>query len=229
MKSVQIACLAAVLAVGFVAQPLAASAQGILNQSGDQLLKDFNVDPSQLPPQYAQSAPAPATGTPQSYPAPAQSQFLPSQSGGGGAKSTLLRVLSGAIPKVDVDNAGGVRVKAPFVNVNVGNGQHDVRVSAPFVNYNTGQGANVHVPGILNVNPQSGAPQGVPNTAPQGTPYAPGSPYTAPDPQNAAPQGIPYTAPQSSQCTAPQMVPDGAASPMPRIPQVLPSASFGAK
>lgn len=224
MKSVQIACLAAVLAVGFVAQPLAASAQGILNQSGDQLLKDFNVDPNQLPPQYAQSAPAPATGTPQSYPAPVQSQFLPSQPGG--AKSTLLRVLSGAIPKVDVDNAGGVRVKAPFVNVNVGNGQHDVRVSAPFVNYNTAQGANVHVPGILNVNPQSAAPQGVPYTAPQGTPYAPGSPYTAPDPQSVVPQGIPQ---QSSQFTAPQMVPDGAASQMPRIPQVLPSASFGAK
>ncbi len=226
MKSVQIACLAAVLAVGFVAQPLAASAQGILNQSGDQLLKDFNVDPSQLPPQYAQSAPAPATGTPQSYPAPAQSQFLPSQPGGGGAKSTLLRVLSGAIPKVDVDSAGGVRVKAPFVNVNVGNGQHDVRVSAPFVNYNTGQGANVHVPGILNVNPQSAAPQGVPYTAPQGTPYVP---YTAPDPQNVAPQGIPYTGQQSSQFAAPQMVPDGAAPQMPRIPQVLPNASFGAK
>lgn len=221
MKFAPTACLFAFLAVVSAAQPLPATAQGsILNQSGDELLKDFGLDPSQLPPQYAKSAPSPAPAAPGTALAPtqpqspttAQGQFLQSQPGGG-AKSTLLRMLSGAIPKVDVDKAGGVKVKAPFVNVNVGNGQHHVQVSAPFVNYNTGQGARVHVPGILNINPQSGA--GVPGTSPQAVPGTPPQPVSS----AASDQGSQFVN------SAPAMVHDST-SPATRIPHMIPDA-FG--
>lgn len=116
-RSFQIAMLALFLLISGQ-QCLAQQQQSILNQNGDELLKDFDVDKNSL------------------------GKYEPKPPSGKGA--TILKMLQSAIPQVNVDTSHGdpiINVKAPFVNVNVKNGQHDVKVNAPFVNVNSGESA----------------------------------------------------------------------------------------
>lgn len=127
-------------------------AQTVLNSNGDELLKDFNVDPSTM------------------------NKYQPKQSSS--KTGALLRLVESALPKIDVDTTSGassVKVKAPFVNVDVKDGKSNVRVSAPFVNVNTGNsGLNVKAP-FVNVgrtepgngaNSSQGTTQPIPNNTP---------------------------------------------------------------
>lgn len=104
------------------------SAQTVLNSNGDELLKDFNVDPSTM------------------------KKYEPKQTNS--KAGMLLKLVESALPKIDVDTTSGapsVKVKAPFVNVDVKDGKSNVRVNAPFVNVNTGDsGLNVKAP-LVNV------------------------------------------------------------------------------
>lgn len=101
-----------------------AMAQTVLNSNGDELLKEFNVDPATM------------------------NKYEPKQTTS--KAGMLLKLVESAIPKINVDTTSGdptVKVKAPFVNVDVHGGKSNVRVNAPFVNVTTGDsGVNVKAP-----------------------------------------------------------------------------------
>jgi hypothetical protein len=150
-----------------------AFAQTILNQSKDDLLKDFDVGKTLTAPAGPQFSgtgnPAPpASWAPQSSPqttpqtgkppgtipqvGSAQPAGLIGNYGQGPYQSPpqkriLQRIIEGAMNAVNVSNTegSGTHVKAPFVDVNVG-GPEGVRVKAPFVKYNSNDGAAVKAP-----------------------------------------------------------------------------------
>lgn len=144
-----------------------AFAQTILNQSKDDLLKDFDVGKTLIAPAGPQFSgtgnPAPTpTWSPQNQPSAAPQTGKPlggtPQTGLIGnyaqgpyqsppQKPILQRIIEGAMNAVNVSNsdANGTHVKAPFVDVNVG-GPEGVRVKAPFVKYNSAEGAQVKAP-----------------------------------------------------------------------------------
>jgi hypothetical protein len=96
-----------------------AHAQSILNQSGDDLLKDFDVDPNQVASQYQQKPV--------------------------GKAQAFLQMLSAAMSRGDSNNnnktvsddKSTLRLRAPFVKFDMANGQRCVRVNAPFVSYDS--------------------------------------------------------------------------------------------
>ncbi len=132
-----------------------AGAQSILDQSKDDLLKDFDAGKSLSAPPLAgpQGANAagqrswapqgsnPGSNTQGNY-APGSYQF-PAQ-----PKGLIQRLIEGAMNAVSVysNDSGGTQIKAPFVNVNTSGPNPGVKVKAPFVNYDSINGASVKAP-----------------------------------------------------------------------------------
>lgn len=149
---------------------MAAGAQNLLNQSKDDLLKDFDVGKSlTAPPINGPVTTPPPTWSPGSQSAgqqagtqpaggPEQTSPLLGNYGQGASpgsyqfpgqqKPLLKRIIEGAMNAVNVssNDTDGTHVKVPFVDVNVGGQSQGVKVKAPFVNYNTQDGAQVKAP-----------------------------------------------------------------------------------
>jgi len=147
------------IALCFSISSLGASAQSILNQSKDDLLKDFDAGKSLTAPPIngpantpaptwapSQGSSGPAAAAPSAYQFPAQQKPL------------LQRLFEGAMNAVNVssNDTDGTHVKVPFVNVDVGGQTSGVRVKAPFINYNTKDGAKVKAP-FVNYDSHDGA------------------------------------------------------------------------
>lgn len=153
--SVSIAKVAMVVCIISVGSASECYAQSVLNQSSDELLKGFDVDPSVLNQQY-QSKPAID------------------------AKGMVMKFIGAIIPDIDIGTTPGDRsisVKAPFVNVSVNGSQKNVRVSVPFVKVDTSSGISVKAPKLnfsLPPQPQSSQPQSSPQPQ-SSTPPQPGA------------------------------------------------------
>lgn len=133
----------------------AAFSQSILNQSKDDLLKDFastgggttgGATPSggTITGTASPVAPVDPTSPSVAYP---NYQF-PAQS-----KSVVQRLIEGAMSAVNVSNTNdkGTNIKVPFVNVNVGGRDSKLRVKAPFLDLDSANGVNVKAP-FININ-----------------------------------------------------------------------------
>ena len=170
------------VALCFSIASTAAGAQSILNQSKDDLLKDFDVGKSlTAPPINGPVNTPPPSWAPGSQPvgrqpagvqpsgAPVQSPFQGNYGQGatageyqfpGQQKPLLKRLIEGAMNAVNVssNDTEGTHVKVPFVDVNVGGQAQGVKVKAPFVNINRGyQGgsASTSAPPVSNIHPPS--------------------------------------------------------------------------
>lgn len=112
------------------------SAQNLLKENSDELMKGFDVDPSLM----NQFQPKPAID----------------------AKGIVLKFLGSIIPQIDVGTTSGdksVSIKAPFVNVSLNGSQKNVRVSVPFVKVDTSSGISVKAPKLNFSLPPQGSPQ----------------------------------------------------------------------
>lgn len=126
------------------------NAQSILNQSSDDLLKDFDVDPNQVAAQYK---PRPVSKT---------ERFLQmfggamSKSNAGSKSSTNNGTSFGTNPGTNTGpntayntgtfgttrgsksgDGGTLRVRAPFLKLDMINGERCIRVDAPFLTYDS--------------------------------------------------------------------------------------------
>lgn len=141
----------------FVMSAPQCSAQSILNQSSEELLKDFDVDPNQVASQY-QPRPAGKTerflqmlgglmsksnsGTNSGTNAGRGSTFGATQ---GGNLGTIPGFNFGAAqgnnpgttPGFKSSDNGTLRVRAPFVKLDMINGERCIRVDAPFLTYDS--------------------------------------------------------------------------------------------
>ncbi|MBA3855455.1 MAG: hypothetical protein C0507_00980 [Cyanobacteria bacterium PR.3.49] len=172
------------VALCFSIASTAAGAQSILNQSKDDLLKDFDAGKSLTappingpantpPPTWApgpqtlgsQSAGAQPSGAPMQT-SPFQGNYGQGATAGayqfpGQQKPLLKRLIEGAMNAVNVssNDTDGTHVKVPFVDVNVGGQAQGVKVKAPFVNINRGyQGGSrsTTTAPVSKINPPSG-------------------------------------------------------------------------
>lgn len=163
------------VALCFSIASTAAGAQSILNQSKDDLLKDFDAGKSlTAPPINGPVNTPPPTWAPGSQPvgsqpaaaqpsgAPAQSPFQGNYGQGatagayqfpGQQKPLLKRLIEGAMNAVNVssNDTDGTHVKVPFVDVNVGGQTQGVKVKAPFINVQGKGGVKVKAP-FVNIN-----------------------------------------------------------------------------
>lgn len=174
MQSVRIKSGIAALALCLVGN--AAFSQSILNQSKDDLLKDFAATSGGTSgaahPQNGQFPPANSMGprgfapisTPidpgnLSNPSNSSNSASPSVQYPGGyqfpasSKSMMQRLIEGAMSAVNVSNTNenGTNIKVPFVNVNVGGKEGKLRVKAPFMDLDSANGVNVKAP-FVNIN-----------------------------------------------------------------------------
>ncbi len=162
MKSALKASVWAVISISLCGSQ--AFAQTILNQSKDDLLKDFDVGKSLTAPAGPQFSGTNNPAPPASWAPESKTNAIPPAGAGAQPpglignyaqgpnqttqqKGILQRIIEGAMNAVNVSNndGNGTHVKAPFVDVNVG-GPDGVRVKAPFVKYNSDEGARVKAP-----------------------------------------------------------------------------------
>lgn len=116
--------IAVTLGVGMTCSMQNCQAQQLLNQDKDALLEGFDVEPDVLA----------------KYPAKQQ-----------GTKLGVFKLLSMAIPKIDLDMENGeaaLNVKAPFVKVKLDADKRHISVKVPFVKVDTStrKGINVKAP-----------------------------------------------------------------------------------
>lgn len=133
----------------------AAFSQSILNQSKDDLLKDFASTSGGT---TAGATPAGGTITGSATPGapldPANpSVAYPNYQFPAQSKSVVQRLIEGAMSAVNVSNTNdkGTNIKVPFVNVNVGGRDGKLRVKAPFLDLDSANGVNVKAP-FININ-----------------------------------------------------------------------------
>ena len=175
-----------------------AFAQSILNQSKDDLLKEFDTGKTlTAPPQFSGSgspaaqpswaptqpgAPAPQTGKPQGANSPPSNPQAPALLGNYGQgpnpsqpqKGLMQRIIEGAMNAVNVtsNDTDGTHVKVPFVNVDVGGQSPGVNVKAPFTKYNTDDGIRIKGP-FVDINHGGKGGNKKTTTAPQNHSRAP--------------------------------------------------------
>jgi hypothetical protein len=181
------------VALCFSISSTAAGAQSILNQSKDDLLKDFDVGKSlTAPPVNGPTnapqptwAPGPQGAGQQPAGAPLQTSPLMGNYNQGASpgsyqfpaqqKPLLKRLIEGAMNAVNVssNDTDGTHVKVPFVNVDVGGQAQGVRVKAPFVNINRGYNsaqtapASTQAPAAVPASTPAAAPAAAPNSPKQ--------------------------------------------------------------